>query len=111
MLMIVIVLLVDFLTEITSNTAVTGMFVPIVISIALRVGDNPTTLTVVTAVAASMAFMLPVATPPNALVFGTGYVRIKDMVRNGFILDILGWIATVGILYLVGGLLFGVLQF
>jgi sodium-dependent dicarboxylate transporter 2/3/5 len=110
-LVIVIVLLIDFLTEITSNTAVTTMMVPVVISIAKGTGTNPTTLAIAVAVASSMAFMLPVATPPNALVYGTGYISIKDMVKAGFILDIVGWIATVGILYIFGYLVFGVLLF
>jgi len=110
-LMVAIVFFVAFLTEITSNAAVTGMIVPIVISIALRSGENPVTLSIATALAASLAFMLPVATPPNALVYGTGYIKISDMIRNGFLLEIGGWILTVGVLYLLGGVVFGVLKF
>lgn len=110
-MVIAIVLLVDFLTEITSNTAVTSMIVPIIISIAIRTGEDPVTLAVAAALAASMAFMLPVATPPNALVFATGYVSIKDMIRSGFILDLVGWVLTVIILIGVAGWLFGVVQF
>lgn len=111
LLMFAIVLLVDFLTEIASNTAVTGMIVPVVISVARATGNDPVTLSVAAAVAASMAFMLPVATPPNALVYGTGYVGVHRMARNGFMLDILGWVMTVGVLYFIGGRLFGVLKF
>ena len=110
-MMVAIVFLVDFLTEITSNTAVTGMIVPIVISIAISTGENPITLAIAAAIAASMAFMLPVATPPNALVYGTGYIKLKDMVRNGFVLDILGWLMTIGVLYFIAGWLFGVVKF
>lgn len=110
-MMLAVVLLVDFLTEITSNTAVTSMFVPIVISIALAAGENPVTLAVAAAIAASMAFMLPVATPPNAIVYGTGYVRLKDMIRAGFMLDILGWMITVLVIVVFGSWLFGVLTF
>ncbi len=110
-MMIAIVLLVDFLTEITSNTAVTSMIVPIIISIAIRTGESPVTLAVAAAVAASMAFMLPVATPPNALVYSTGYVSIKDMMRSGFILDMVGWVLTVLIMIGVAGWMFGVVQF
>jgi solute carrier family 13 (sodium-dependent dicarboxylate transporter), member 2/3/5 len=111
LLMAAIILLVNFLTEVTSNTAVTGMIVPIVISIAQTMGENPVTLAVAAAVAASLAFMLPVATPPNALVYGTGYVSLKQMVRNGFIFNIIGWVLTVCILYFVAGKLFGILEF
>jgi sodium-dependent dicarboxylate transporter 2/3/5 len=110
-MMIAIILLVDFLTEVTSNTAVTGMIVPIVISIALTTGENPVALSVAAAVAASMAFMLPVATPPNALVYGTGYIKLKEMMRNGFVLDILGWFFTVGVLYFLAGKVFRILEF
>jgi sodium-dependent dicarboxylate transporter 2/3/5 len=56
-----------------------------------------------------MAFMLPVATPPNALMYGTGYIKLKDMVRGGIILDILGWLFTVGIIVVFGVWMFGVL--
>jgi len=106
-----VVLLVDFLTEITSNTAVTSMMVPILISIAIRTGEDPIAITIAAALAASLAFMLPVATPPNALVYGTGYIRIKDMIRSGFVLDILGWIFTVFVLVVIAGGIFGVVSF
>lgn len=109
-MMFFIVLLVDFLTEITSNTAVTSMIVPIVISVAIATGENPTALTVAAALAASMAFMLPVATPPNALVYGTGYVQMKEMVRSGFVLDMLGWLFTIGVVTIIGGWVFGVIK-
>ncbi|MBI3788771.1 MAG: DASS family sodium-coupled anion symporter [Ignavibacteriales bacterium] len=110
-MMFAVVFLIDFLTEVTSNTAVTSMIVPVVISIALRTGENPITLSVAAAIAASMAFMLPVATPPNALVYGTGYIRLKDMVKAGFVLDIIGWLLTVGILIVFGSWIFGVVRF
>ncbi len=93
-LLFLIVIFVDLLTEVTSNTAVTSMAIPIIISIAQRLGHDPILLALGATIAASMAFMLPVATPPNALVFGTGYVRIKQMVRAGFALDIIGAILT-----------------
>jgi sodium-dependent dicarboxylate transporter 2/3/5 len=108
-LVFAVVFLVDFLTEVTSNTAVTSMMVPVVISIAQKTGADPVTVAVAAAVAASMAFMLPVATPPNALVYGTGYVRLKDMVRAGLVLDILGWFLTVFIIVVIAGRLWGVL--
>lgn len=103
-----IVILVDFLTEITSNTAVTSMMVPIVISIALRTGENPVTLAVGTALAASMAFMLPVATPPNAIVYSSGHVSIKDMIRSGLMLDIAGWIFTLFVVLVIASWLLGI---
>jgi sodium-dependent dicarboxylate transporter 2/3/5 len=108
LLMFVVVFLVDFLTEITSNTAVTSMIVPIIISIALETGENPVALVIAAALAGSMAFMLPVATPPNAIVYSSGYIKLKDMIRAGFVLDILGWVFTVGVVLLFAGLIFGI---
>ncbi|MBI5382218.1 MAG: DASS family sodium-coupled anion symporter [Opitutae bacterium] len=108
-LVLAVVVLIDFLTEVTSNTAVTSMMVPVVVAIALKTGANPVTVAVAAAISASMAFMLPVATPPNALVYGTGYVRLKDMVRAGLVLDLVGWLLTVFIVLIIAGKLWGVL--
>jgi len=91
LLLFTVVLLVDFLTEITSNTATTNMMMVVLCCLGSAIGECPLLLMVGGAVAASMAFMLPVATPPNAIVYGTGYVEMKDMVKNGFVLD---WIAA-----------------
>jgi len=110
-LLILVVILVDFLTEITSNTAVTSMMIPVIISVAMTSGADPVTLSVGAALASSMAFMLPVATPPNALVYGTGYVSIVSMMRSGILLDIAGWVVTVAILVLVADKAFGILSF
>ncbi|MGB2869249.1 MAG: DASS family sodium-coupled anion symporter [Bacteroidota bacterium] len=110
-MMFAVVLFMGLLTEVTSNTAVTAMMVPVVISIAIKTGDNPVALAVAAAVAASMAFMLPVATPPNALVFGTGYVKVRDMVRSGIVLEIVGWLMTVGIMVVFANWVFGVVKF
>lgn len=96
-----VVLLVDFLTEVTSNTAVSSMMVPVMISIALKTGADPVMLAVATSMAASLAFMMPVATPPNALVYGTGYVRMREMVKGGLVLDLVGWAVVVGVVWVV----------
>jgi sodium-dependent dicarboxylate transporter 2/3/5 len=109
-LLIFIVLMISFLTEITSNTAVTSMMVPVVIAIAYSTGGDPIALAIGTAVAASMAFMLPVATPPNAIVYGTGYVKLTDMIKAGFILDIVGWFFTSIILFIFGHLIFKIIN-
>lgn len=74
---------VNMLTEITSNLATTAMLLPILAPIALTIDVHPYLLLVSATVAASCAFMLPVATPPNAIVFGSGYLKIPDMVRAG----------------------------
>jgi len=87
---LVVAALVIFLTEITSNTATASMMYPIMASLAVALGFHPYALMIAAGVAASCAFMLPVATPPNAVVFGSGYLRIPDMVKAGFALNIIG---------------------
>lgn len=79
---------ITFLTELTSNTATAEMVLPILASISIALKINPVFLMLPAAIAASMAFMLPVATPPNAIVFGSGRVKISDMVKAGFWLNI-----------------------
>lgn len=88
LLIFVLVAAVNFLTEITSNLATTAMLLPVLAPMALTIDVHPFVLMVAAAVAASCAFMLPVATPPNAVVFGSGYLRIPDMVRKGFFMNI-----------------------
>ncbi|UOQ46368.1 DASS family sodium-coupled anion symporter [Halobacillus salinarum] len=85
----IVVTLVIFLTEITSNTATATMMFPIMASLASAISVHPYSLMIGAGVAASCAFMLPVATPPNAVVFGSGYLRIPDMARAGFLLNII----------------------
>jgi sodium-dependent dicarboxylate transporter 2/3/5 len=79
-----------FLTEITSNTATTAALVPLLASVAPGLGMDPFVLMVPAALAASCAFMLPVATPPNAVVFGSDRIRVAEMCRAGFWLNLLG---------------------
>ena len=84
------VALVIFLTELTSNAATTAAFLPIIAALAVEFGVPPMLLAVPAGLAASCAFMLPVATPPNAIVFGSGLVTIGQMVRMGFLLNLIG---------------------
>jgi len=79
-----------FLTELTSNTATTATFLPVVGAIAIESGFDPIVLTVPVTFAASCAFMLPVATPPNAIVFGSGMLTIPKMAKAGFLLNLIG---------------------
>ncbi|MBR9853318.1 MAG: SLC13/DASS family transporter [Algicola sp.] len=88
-LLLLIIACVNFLTEVTSNLATTAMMLPVLAPLAVTLGVNPYLLMVACTSAASCAFMLPVATPPNAVVFGSGYLRIQDMVRTGFLMNIL----------------------
>ena len=101
-LLIVIVLvsvLVLVLTEITSNTATASMMFPIIGALSVALGYHPLALMIAASVSASCAFMLPVATPPNAVVFGTGYIKIKDMSQAGFILNIITVILVTVLIY------------
>jgi sodium-dependent dicarboxylate transporter 2/3/5 len=91
-------LLVVFLTELMSNTATAAAFLPIAGSLAIGAEAAPFLIAVPVALAASAAFMLPVATLPNALVFGTGYITLPQMVRAGFILSLIAaGVITAGI--------------
>src|SRR5690606_407533 len=83
------------------NLATTAMLLPILAPIAIGLGVNPYVLMVATTVAASCAFMLPVATPPNAVVFGSGYLRIPDMVKTGFAMNILSIILLTLMVYFI----------
>ena len=84
----VIAVFVVFLTEFASNTASAALLIPVFASVAEAFGLSPVVLSVLIAVAASCAFMLPVATPPNAIVFGSGHVQQSEMMRVGLILNI-----------------------
>ena len=88
-LLLILVASVNFLTEITSNLATTAMLLPVLVSLSPALGLHPYYLLIGATLAASCAFMLPVATPPNAVVFGSGYLKIEDMVRKGFVLNLI----------------------
>ena len=96
-MMLLLALAVTFLTEATSNTATTALLMPVLAAVALAVEIDPLWLMVPAAMSASCAFMLPVATAPNAVVFGSGELPIRRMVREGFALNLMGalLIATV----------------
>lgn len=82
--------LIIFLTELTSNLTTTNTFLPVVAAVAVGAGIDPILLTAAITMAASCAFMLPVATPPNAIVFGSGLLTIPKMARAGFVLNLIG---------------------
>ena len=95
----IVALSVTFLTEITSNTATTTLLMPILAAAALGAGIEPALLMLPAALSASCAFMLPVATAPNAIVFGTGRIRVEQMVREGFALNLMGAAAITAVVY------------
>jgi len=101
LMVIAVATLVIFLTELTSNTATTAMILPILAAVAIGLGQNPLLLLIPAAIAASCAFMMPVATPPNAIVFASGYINIPTMARIGIGLNLIGIVITVAITWLV----------
>jgi solute carrier family 13 (sodium-dependent dicarboxylate transporter), member 2/3/5 len=90
-----------FLTELTSNTATTATLVPILAGLAAGLAVAPEMLIIPATIAASCAFMMPVGTPPNAIVFGSGYVTIPQMAKAGFWLNIIGVVIVTSLLYLL----------
>lgn len=98
MVMAVTILIIT-LTEMTSNTATAAMSMPILSAVAIGLGQNPLLLIIPAAITSSCAFSMPVATPPNAIVFGSGYVTIPQMVKSGLGLNFLGIILTVTVTY------------
>ena len=107
MLLLLIIAAINFLTEITSNLATTSMMLPILVLLAQAVDVHPYLLMVGATVAASCAFMLPVATPPNAIVFGSGYLKIPDMVRAGIWLNVISIFLLLLFTYFVLPVLWG----
>ena len=107
-LVIIVVTLILFLTEVTSNTATAATFVPILGGVALGIGADAMILVIPAAFAATCAFMLPVGTPPNAIVFGSGAVTIGQMARGGFLLNIVGIVLITLTVYLLGGVALGI---
>ncbi|WP_339805018.1 DASS family sodium-coupled anion symporter [uncultured Marinobacter sp.] len=103
-----VVTVIIFLTEVTSNTATAAAFLPLLGALAVSQGASAALLAVPAAIAASCAFMMPVATPPNAIVFGSGKVKIGAMIRAGFVLNLVGIVVVTLFSYLLLGLVFGV---
>ena len=82
------------LTELTSNTATAQTVLPILASLSLAINIHPLMVMVPATLSVSFAFMLPVATPPNAIVFSSGYIKISEMVKYGFIIDLIAILLT-----------------
>ena len=101
----VVVLVIIFLTEVTSNTATAAAFLPLLGALAVSQGMPAELLAIPAAIAASCAFMMPVATPPNAIVFGTGHMKIQSMIRAGFALNLFGVVLVTVISYLLVGMI------
>jgi sodium-dependent dicarboxylate transporter 2/3/5 len=101
-MIVVICLLMTFLTEVTSNTASTLLMLPILGAVAVANGVDPKLLMLPAALSASCAFMLPVGTAPNAVVFGTGFLTVPRMAREGLVLNLIGVVVIALYCWLLG---------
>ncbi|GAA1981402.1 DASS family sodium-coupled anion symporter [Isoptericola halotolerans] len=108
LLVAAVCLVVLALTELTSNTATAATFLPVLAGVALGIGIDPMLLLVPAAFAATCSFMLPVGTPPNAIVFGSGYVTMGQMLRAGVWLNLIGTVLITGAMLLLGGWALGI---
>ncbi len=97
-----------FLTELTSNTATTEMILPILASVSFAMQTNPLLLMIPATLSASCAFMMPVATPPNAIVFGSGRIKIAEMAKVGVFINIIGVLIITALFYLLGTTIFDI---
>jgi sodium-dependent dicarboxylate transporter 2/3/5 len=97
-----------FLTELTSNTATTEMILPILASVAVAMKTNPLMLMIPATLSASCAFMMPVATPPNAIVFGSGRIKIAEMAKVGVFINIIGVMVVALLFYIIGTAVFSI---
>lgn len=106
LLILIVAFIMNFLTELTSNTATTQMMLPILAAVSVAIGIHPLFLMITATLSASMAFMLPVATPPNTIIFASGRIKVYDMVKAGFNLNLAGVIIVSILVYLLGNYIF-----
>ncbi len=107
-LILLVCLALTFLTELTSNTATTEMILPILASVAVATGTHPLVLMIPATMSASCAFMMPVATPPNAIVFGSNRLSIAEMARAGIFLNLIGALVIATVVYTLGLVVFDI---
>ena len=107
-LILMVCLAITFLTELTSNTATTEMILPILAAVALTAGIHPLVLMIPATLSASCAFMMPVATPPNAIAFGSNRLSIAEMARAGIVLNLLGALVIAAVVYSLGLVVFDI---
>ena len=108
LLVFCISILVTFLTEVTSNTATVETLLPILAGLAVSTEINPLMLMLPATVAGSLAFMLPVATPPNAIVFGSRRITVIQMAKTGFFLNLIGIVVVSLVTYYFGTYIFDI---
>ncbi len=107
-MILIVCTVLTFLTELTSNTATTEMVLPILASVSVAMKVHPLLLMIPATLSASFAFMMPVATPPNAIIFGSGRVRIAEMARAGLLINLIGVLVIAIFFYFLGSAVFGI---
>jgi sodium-dependent dicarboxylate transporter 2/3/5 len=107
-LILMVCLMLTFLTELTSNTATTEMILPVLAAIAVATQIHPLILMIPATLSASCAFMMPVATPPNAIIFGSGRLTVGEMARIGVVLNLIGALVIALVVFTLGSLVFGI---
>jgi sodium-dependent dicarboxylate transporter 2/3/5 len=110
LILLIIITAVVFLTELTSNTATTATLVPVLAAIAPSLNIHPYVLVIPAAIAASCAFMLPIATPPNAIVYGSGHITMQEMRKSGFWLNLSCLLTLTALAYTFSSLLINLLK-
>ncbi len=108
LMILIICFSITFLTELTSNTATTEMILPILASVAFAMKANPLLLMIPATLSASCAFMMPVATPPNAIIFGSGKIKISEMAKVGVFINIIGVLVISILFYTIGTAIFSI---
>jgi sodium-dependent dicarboxylate transporter 2/3/5 len=101
-MVVVVCAMMTLLTELTSNTATAAVMLPILAATAVKIGVHPFVLMIPATLSASCAFMLPVATPPNAIMFGSGCLDIPTMARTGIVMNLLGLILITLLTFTLG---------
>lgn len=107
LLILAVALVASFASELISNTALAAILIPVLSGLAVAIDVHPYLLMIPATIGASAAFMMPVGTPPNAIVFGSGYLRVSQMARAGIVLNLVGAFVTLAIVYLIAVPLLG----
>ena len=100
-IMLMVFAIVNFMTEFTSNLATVTMILPVLAPIAMSSGIQPIVLMTGATLAASCGFMMPAGTPPNAIAFGTGHLKIWDMIKTGFVLNVISVLLITCLMYFI----------
>ena len=102
----VLITMILYMTELMGNLALVSILIPLIAGVAMGMGEPLLNMIIPTTIAASCAFMLPMATPPNAIVFASGHIKVAEMAKIGFILNFLAVLILIGVAYYIIPLIF-----